>query len=60
MNKIKTKAKPSTSHSNCTRILLFYLVHKQCNGIVKGLLHCLTSESNGRLPVNNILFFVSV
>ena len=58
--KSKQKQNQVTSHSNCTRILLFYLVHKQCNGIVKGLLHCLTSESNGRLPVNNILFFVSV
>ena len=34
------KSKPSTSHSNWPRVLLFDLVHKQCNGTIKGLLHC--------------------
>ena len=31
------------------------LTHKQCNGIIKGWLQCLTSESKGRVLVNNIL-----
>ena len=31
------------------------LGRKQCNGIIKGWLHCLTSESEGRFIVNNIL-----
>ena len=58
-NKIKTKTKPSTSHSNWPRVLLFDLAHKQCNGIIKGWLHCLTSESKGRFLVNNVLMFGS-
>ena len=39
---------------------LFDLLHKQCNGIIKGWLHCLMSESNGRFLVNHILLFSSV
>ena len=44
-----------TSHSNQPSVLLFDLVHKQCNGIIEGWLHCLTSESKGRFLVNNLL-----
>ena len=36
-----------TSYSNWPRVLLFDLAHKQCNGIIKGWLHCLTSDSKG-------------
>ena len=28
---------------------------QKCNGIIKGWLHCLTSESRGRFLVNNML-----
>ena len=31
---------------------------KQCNGIIKGWLHCLTSESKGRFLANNILYII--
>ena len=37
---------------------LKYLSHvmvKQCNGMIKGWLHCLTSESKGRFLAKNIL-----
>ena len=34
----------------------FYLAHKQCNGIIKGWLYCLTSESKGRFLVNMLMF----
>ena len=44
-----------TSHSNWPRILLFDLTHKQCNGIIKTWLHCLTSKSKWRFLANNIL-----
>ena len=44
-NEIKTKTKLSMSRSNWSRVILFDLVHKQCNGIIKGWIHCLTSES---------------
>ena len=56
VNEIKTKAKPSTSHSNWPLVLLSDLAHKQCNGIIEGQLHCLTSESKERFLVNNVLF----
>ena len=36
VNEIKTKTKPSTSHSNIPRVLLFDLVHKQYSGIIEG------------------------
>ena len=55
ISKNKTKSKPSTSHSNWPRLLFFDLAYKQCNGNIKGWLHCLTSESKGRFLVNNIL-----
>ena len=48
-----------TSYSNWSRVLLFHVAHKQCNDVVKGWLHCLTSESKGRFLVNNILMFGS-
>ena len=51
-NQNKNKA---TSRSNWPRVLLFDVAHKQCNGVIKGWLHCLTSESKGRFLVNNIL-----
>ena len=44
------------SHSNWPRFLLFNLAYKQCNGIVKGWLHCLL-ESIGRFLTNSILMF---
>ena len=44
-----------TSHSNLPRVLLLDLAHKQCKGIIKGWLHCLTSESKGRFLANDIL-----
>ena len=53
--KSKEKQNQVTSHSNWRRVLLFDLAHKQCNGIIKGWLHCLRSESKGRFLVNNIL-----
>ena len=40
-------------------VLLFDLTHKQCSGITKGWLHCLTSDSSGRLLGNNIFMFGS-
>ena len=53
----KSKQKKVTSHLNLLRAVLFDLPHKQCNSIIKGRLHCLTSESKGRYRylVNNIL-----
>ena len=35
------------------------LAQKQCNGIIKRWLHCLTSESKGKFIFNNILMFDS-
>ena len=57
--KAKQKQNQVMSHSNQPRVLFFDLAHKQCNGIIKGWLHCLTSESKGRFLVNNILIFGS-
>ena len=54
--KSKQKQNRVTSQSNWPRVLLFYLAHIQWNGIIKGRLHWLTSESQGRFLVNNILF----
>ena len=45
-NEIKTKTPPSP-------------VTFQCNGIIKGWLHCLISEPKGRFLVNRILMFDS-
>ena len=56
--KSKQKQNQVTSRSNWQRAMLFDLAHKQCNGIIKGRLHCLTSEW-GRFLVNNILMFDS-
>ena len=53
-SKNKTKLR---IHLNWPHILLFDLAGKQCYGIIKGLLHCLTSESKRRFLVNNILTF---
>ena len=47
------------SHSNWPRFLLFDLAHEQCNGIIKGWLHCLSSESKGKFLAINILMFDS-
>ena len=44
------------SYSNRALVPLFDLPHKQCNGIIKGWLHCLTSELKGRFLVNNNLY----
>ena len=56
--KSKQKQNQVTSHSNWPRVLLFDLVYKQCNAIIKAFikawLHCLTSESKGRFLVNKI------
>ena len=56
MNEIKQKQRQK-SHIifKLTCILLFDLVHKQYNGIIKGWFHCLASESKGRFLANNIL-----
>ena len=51
----KNKKNKVKSHSNWPCILFFYLDHKQFNGIIKGWLHCATSESKGRFLANNIL-----
>ena len=54
---IKSKQKQNKNKvtPNWPRILQFHLAHKQCNGIIKGWLHYLTSESKERFLVNNIL-----
>ena len=57
--KSKQKRKHVMSHSNSLHALLLNLAHRQCNGIIKGWLYCLTSESKGRFLVNNILMFGS-
>ena len=57
--KSKQKQNQVTSQSNWPRILSFDLAHKQFNGIIKGWLHCLTSESIGKVLVNNTLIFDS-
>ena len=54
--KSKQKQNQVTSHSNWPRVPLFKLA---CSGIIKGWLHCLTSESQGRFLVNNVLMFGS-
>ena len=51
----KNKRNEVTSYSNCPHVLLFDLVHKQYNGIIKGWPHCLTWESRRRFLANNIL-----
>ena len=46
-------------HSKWPRVLFFHLAHKQCNGIIKEWLHCLTLEPLGMLsgPDVNPSFF---
>ena len=51
--KSKQKQNQVKSHWNLPCGLLFDLAHTQCNGIIKGWFHCLTSESKGRFLVNN-------
>ena len=52
----RTKSKQKVmSYSNRALVPLFDLPQKQCNGIIKGWLHCLTSESKGRFLANNTL-----
>ena len=53
--KSKQKWNQVTLHSNWPPLLLFDLAHKQSNGIIKGWLRCLMSESKGKFLVNNIL-----
>ena len=50
----KNKKNKATSYSKWRRFLLFDLAHKQCNGIIKGRLHCLMSESKIPLKVDVI------
>ena len=57
--KSKQKQNQVMSHSNWPSVVLFDLAHKPCNGIIKGWLHCLTSDSKGRFLANNILMFGS-
>ena len=45
--------------SNWPHVVLFRLAHYQCNGIIKGWLHCLTSDSKWRFLVNIMLMFGS-
>ena len=66
--KPKQKQNQVTSHSNWSLVLLFVLVHKPCNGVIKrwlhcltseSRLHCLTSESKGRFLIRTMLMFGS-
>ena len=59
LTKLKQTQNQVTSHSKWPRVLLFDLALKQCNGIIKGWLYCLTSELKGRFLANNILMFGS-
>ena len=59
LTKLKQTQNQVTSHSKWPRVLLFDLAHKQCNGIIKGRLYCLTSELKGRFLANNILMLGS-
>ena len=53
----RTKSKQKQNQAlHWPRVILLDLAHKQCNGIITGLLHCLTSESKRRFLVNDILF----
>ena len=58
-NKGNQKKNKTKSNWNWPRVLLLDLAHKQCNGIIKGWLHCLTSELKGRFLVNNMLLLGS-
>ena len=54
--KSKQKQNQFTSDSNYPCVLLFDLAQKQCNGIIKRWLHCLTSELKPRFLVNKTIF----
>ena len=54
-SKQKQNKSKVTLHLYWPPILLSDLAQKQCNGIIKGWLHYLMSESKGRFLVNNIL-----
>ena len=55
-----TKSKQQQNHAcHWPSVTFFILPHKQYNGIIKGWLHSLASESKGRILVNNILMFGS-
>ena len=57
---VQNSSTPLTLDAQFQTVLLFFdLAHKQCNGIIKGWLHCLMSESKGSFLVNNILMFGS-
>ena len=58
-SKQKQKQNEITSHSNWSRALLFDSAHKWGSGIIKGWIHCLTSESKGRFLVSNLLMLGS-
>ena len=59
-NEIKTKAKPShVTFKLTTRSIVRHCSHKQCNGIIKAWLHCLTQEATRRYLVNNWLNMMS-
>ena len=55
--KSKQKQNQVTLLSIWSRVLLLDLAHKQCIGIIKQWLHCLTSDSKGKFLVSNMLMF---
>ena len=56
---MKTKRKPSHVIFKFQRSIVPFSPQTECNGIIKGWLHRLTSGSQGRFLVNNILMFDS-
>ena len=52
----KTKQRQSqlTSYWNWARVIFSDLAHKQCNGIIKECLSCLTSESKGIFLIKHV------
>ena len=58
--KTKQKQNQVTSHWNWARVLFSDLAHKQCNGIIKGCLSCLTSESKGRFLIKYVNVWLSM
>ena len=59
MNEIKTKTKSSHFTFRFTTRSIIRLAHRQCNGISKEWLHCMTSELKGRFPVDVWLSMMS-
>ena len=57
--KSKQKQNQIKSHSNWSRVLLSDLAYKQCNCIIQGWVHGLTSESKGKFLVYNICVLVN-